>query len=1051
MSPEDRAEAETPAEVDNPESIPPMLRRAKGGRVKFAEGGPVTSASKLDKIARALMQGASFNFSDEAIAALDDEPYDEAIARERGILEEFSYDDPLQSLGSEVAGALPAAIGTGALIYKNRGKMASRTRAGKALGMLQAARRVLPKSATGRSALVGATAGGVAGLGASQRDNAPISTTSGAMVGALAGPLGGVIAKYGVKTGTKIMDFFSGRSISAADRKIVEAVIRDDGDLTKLAAEVIKDNRRGIPSTLADVGGPNVQGLAENVSRRVTPGSDEALANLERRQMGTHERVTDQTNTALKPDDFFGKQEELKEHLYNDAKPLYQQAYAENPAISTRSFGIIADTEPGRRAIKEAIEAAHTTARIDGIPIEQSIGKFNPVTGMVEKPSLQFLDQLKRSLDSMINVEERNGATGPGRDLRRLRGLLMRDLDDPAVVSDTYRKARQQYAGDLEVLDALNVGRNDFSRMSVKELREATKNMSWAEKDALRTGVAEALFQRVDTTSATSNPARRVIGTPGMVEKLKSLFDSEADFNKFYSALVKEGQMFDRGAKTIRGARSARVGAAGEHGSAARDLLVSGGAALVGAGDAFANQAPGMWRRAGNLASRAMNPMSEETVDSISRTLNTNDPLALGVPIQTLQQKLEQLSKRLHGQNRRTLEGAFVTGTSLNPDPYGYIGAEEEPGYASGGPVGWGGPSTAGILPGEHDWMEQLPAPVSQIRIPTPVPRGSAMPSLSSVPGTTYGTGATRSRAPTTGIDYEHYGEGPEQQFFTGNRAPDAQYTTTPVAVPGSGMPSASKSSSGVGAALGLLAGAKDIGKIYETVTGKSALTGLKGLAGKLGIGAGAGAGSGAAVGTTLAAPLADMGAYTTAAMGAATDAAGAGVTSALGGGSGLGGIGSSLSTLGSNIYGGLAAMGPVGWAGAAALAAGTAIAASQPKSSPLNHFKYDKATGTGGWTKGERFDGMKFAPDELNSFYGPAMNDFIKSGGDFNAAMALLPQPKNEREATMYKKAKHLFGGSGNPMRKVAMAKDYGKGEWSKGYKGKKDIAKAYESYGNA
>ncbi len=150
-----------------------------------------------------------------------------------------------------------------------------------------------------------------------------------------------------------------------------------------------------------------------------------------------------------------------------------------------------------------------------------------------------------------------------------------------------------------------------------------------------------------------------------------------------------------------------------------------------------------------------------------------------------------------------------------------------------------------------------------------------------------------------------------------------------------------------------------------------------------------------------------------------------------------LSSIGSGMSSLGSSIYGGLAAMGPVGWAGAAALALGTAVAASQPKSSPLNHFD----TKTGGWSKGENFAGQKYSPEQLNAYYGPALAKFKETGGDVHAAMAALPPPQNPQEKALYDGRNHLFDGSGNPMRQIAMENDFGKGAWSKGTKEKKAL----------
>jgi hypothetical protein len=388
----------------------------------------------------------------------------------------------------------------------------------------------------------------------------------------------------------------------------------------------------------------------------------------------------------------------------------------------------------------------------------------------------------------------------------------------------------------------------------------------------------------------------------------------------------------------------------------------------------------------------------------------------VGGALGTAPEWAEKIKALFPGEDPRDLEEMFA---ELPPDQQQFIrqilgGGEEPEEHAEGGPVGINLRDIPGLLPG--------PA------APTQLPAGG---------------GRRYVGAPRTEEELANYGEGPAARYFENDPVNlNVDYTKT-----GTGIPGAQATQGGGNNALiGTLGSLPQIWKgigMADKVLGTGLQGTLKGLGTKALGSLGLGGAGGAATTTTLAAPLAEIAAPN---LVAATSMPAAGTL----GGGGIGGtlssIGSGISNLGSSIYGGLAAMGPVGWAGAAALAAGTAIAASQPKSSPLNHFKYDKNTGTGGWTKGENFDGMKFTPDELNSYYGPAMNEFIRNGGDDKAALALLGQPTNEREATMFKKAKHLFGGSGNPMRKVAMAKDYGKGLWTKGAKGKKALGKSYE-----
>lgn len=166
----------------------------------------------------------------------------------------------------------------------------------------------------------------------------------------------------------------------------------------------------------------------------------------------------------------------------------------------------------------------------------------------------------------------------------------------------------------------------------------------------------------------------------------------------------------------------------------------------------------------------------------------------------------------------------------------------------------------------------------------------------------------------------------------------------------------------------------------------------------------------------------------------------GTGILSGIGTGmSGVGGLSGAVGSGLSSLYGGLAAMGPVGWAGAAALAAGAVAAKNAKKSSPLNHFDSD----TGMWSKGENFANQQFTPEQLNAYYGPAVKAFKDSGGDTRAALAALPAPTNAAEQAMFDGRQHLFNGTGNPLRQEAKDMGLKNGEWKAGGQGKKDLLK--------
>jgi hypothetical protein len=488
---------------------------ATGGRIGFDDGGSVSDALA------ALRSGATFKLS----------PGQE------------NPNSPGTNFGGEAVGAGGTAAALLALA-KLRGRLGP---AGKILG---AAGRFLGEHPAVASSVAGGTAGAIAG-GAGSRDTDPtMDALSGGVTGAMLGPL----ARLGVRgvsgsIGSRL-DQLRGQVVGPGDRRVIDAITSDNPDWNSVASGLRADARAKIPSTLGDAVGPRTQGLATAALAKDTPESAAYGAQLEQRQAGANTRVMDQTNTALKPDNYLTEQDKLKTALYTNAKPLYDQAYQQFPAVQSPALYKLMNTPSGQEAAARAFRMMQDMQ----VPIGQP-----DATGMVQNPSLQYLDQVKRALDDMISSEEGSGptyqATNQGRVLRGMRDQLKNEVDQatrlPNGQPGLYQQARQQYAGDLEVVDALRSGNEDFNKLTPDEIRAKVGQMSFAEKDAFRSGVAEGLFQKLGNTTDTQNPAKKVMSTPALQEKLTALFDKPSDAGKYMAALQREADTFDAGKSMI--------------------------------------------------------------------------------------------------------------------------------------------------------------------------------------------------------------------------------------------------------------------------------------------------------------------------------------------------------------------------------------------------------------------------------------------------------------------------------------------------------------------
>lgn len=497
--------------------------KRRGGSISFADGGEVDSNEQpaYKDMLNSLREGASFKLSN-------------------------APEDPNSPLGNFAGEAVGAGGITAALIALSR--------LGKKVGLGGLAKLVTEHPAIA-SSLAGGAAGTVAG-GASSRDSNPTyDAISSGLMGAAAGPL----ARYGVKAGIEglggLADRITGNTISAGDKKLIPAMQADNpsGGLDAIATRLRADARARVPSTIGDASGPRTAGLVSTALDKDTPETAAYADQLNARQEGANTRVQEQINQGLAPDPYLQKQQDLVTALRTNAAPLYQQAYAAYPAVKSQALMDLMNTPSGQ----EAAQRAFLSMQDQQLPI----GKPD-VTGMVISPSLQYLDQVKRSLDDMITNEEGSGpnytATDRGRVLRGMRNKLVNEVDaataGPNGQPGPYQAARQQYAGDLEVQDALRSGNEDFNRMTPAELQQRVGQMSYAERDAFRSGVAENLFQRLNNTTGPVNPANKILATPALQDKLGAIFEKPSDANKFMAGVQREAETFDTSKPLIRAA-----------------------------------------------------------------------------------------------------------------------------------------------------------------------------------------------------------------------------------------------------------------------------------------------------------------------------------------------------------------------------------------------------------------------------------------------------------------------------------------------------------------
>lgn len=654
-----------------------MASKYKMARGGYAEGGEADAQKRGERamtaqIARQLAQGAGYNWSDEALGSLEG---DGGVRNERSALEDFSGDNPLSALGLQMAGAVPTGMAAGAIGHRvlqgMRGSGPSfhprlGMRKGRAAALAALIERVLPKSAIGKMAVSGATSGAIAGAGAAQEDRGA-GAGEGAVLGTVLGPLLGLSSKYGLGAARRGWDLVSGNGPRAADEKVLTALANDTTNVGDVTKRMTKDARMGVPSMIGDSAGKNTAALMEAVAGKSGRGPGELAQKLEDRQAGQGDRVENQINKALKPSEYFSEEQKLRDELYTNAKPLYEKAYKTAPPVKVGDVSYLYDSKAGRKAMKDAVDLMNG----EGIPI----GKKD-FFGNVRQLSLQSLDYTKRALDDAITKEEGSGAnyaaTNRGRVLRGMRDKLRGILDDQ---SPDYLAARQQYAGDLEVLDALRAGKDKFSSLSPKQVENLVGGMSFAEKDAYRTGVAQTLFEAASKAPRGSNVAARIVGNPAITQKLGALFDSPKEAQSFSDALVREFGMYKQSQGAISNAARQRAGSAA---AGLDDTPLAHAADMALDAGQQAVFLPGLGQNTGGpwSAARMMQwvrnkmPMSEQTANEVSDTLGIQDPKAAKAVIDRLMKEGQRLEQRQSVSEAVRRAATRAGAVAVQPDPW---------------------------------------------------------------------------------------------------------------------------------------------------------------------------------------------------------------------------------------------------------------------------------------------------------------------------------------------------------------------------------------------
>lgn len=518
-----------------------------------------------------------------------------------------------------------------------------------------------------RGAVTGAVTGGISGAGSAKEGERVQGGTTGAIIGAGTGTALPVVLRTG-RAGSQWLRSRLASSDGAVDsqaaQKVNRALQQQNMTPQQAAIKVAEDKAMGVPSTLANTGKRTVA-LTEVLAQR--PGTaPEIVENaLEGQRLGARERTYGQVRQAISPGDFYGEETKLVEQLRRQADTLYDKAY-EFGAVNDGRIQDVLQHPRFQGFYNKAREIADTeamSARLRGEdPSKFQLAEIytvdpNGVATLTKVPDVRTLDYIKRGIDATIDAGFRGQgmSTAEANALKDLRKVFVNTIDEATGgVDSPYFKARQVYSGDMEVLDAMRKGMDDFNKLDHEEIIKLVKDMTPTEKEAFRTGAVRNIYGRIMSPSQNINAAQRVIGAPEMQAKLQPLFDSPEKFDLFKAALERESQLFQQSNQILGNSATFRRQAANaefnenDAGAFVGDMISGGG---------FYNS---ITNAAARLARSAQ--MSDEVAGKTAKLLMSSDPADVAAAVKLLEDEAAKAIPR--EVNFVAGELGAITGTS---------------------------------------------------------------------------------------------------------------------------------------------------------------------------------------------------------------------------------------------------------------------------------------------------------------------------------------------------------------------------------------------------
>jgi hypothetical protein len=426
--------------------------------------------------------------------------------------------NPWSSGAGELVGAVTGTVGLGKTLGAAAGKMGEGSIAS-----------LLAKPIT-------ADVGYGMTYGATQADDPLYGAVAGGLGAAGGNWLGGQIAKRipGAVGLPRPADKLGG-----GERRILEAVNRTGTD--PVAAALAQADQLGVPASLADVS-PDVNSLTGAALRRSPNAAGQARDILGQRSRGQYDRFLGAVERDLGPvENIPQRSEDLIGQARAQAGPLYEAAYAA-PGASSVDLSDLATRPSFTKALTNARRIALEEGR-DPTTLGLDLDDAGDVV-LTQVPSFQTLDYVKRGLDDVVEGyrDPTTGKLALDTEGRAVNDTLRDFIGRVDTANPDYAAARAAYAGPAAEREAMRRGQEAL-RMSPNQLGVNVANSSPAQVEQMRLGFQSGLAENAGRVRNNSNPFQSQLDTPGMEQRLSTLYPESDSIARLLAQRDLEAQL----------------------------------------------------------------------------------------------------------------------------------------------------------------------------------------------------------------------------------------------------------------------------------------------------------------------------------------------------------------------------------------------------------------------------------------------------------------------------------------------------------------------------